>query len=118
MPHERPSDVFRQCAREGAVDQAGDLGDDHVVGSRSELVAGGPRRSPCGEEREPACGRGEARSVLVLGGLHDLPVRRSRLQPLREELERLLRLGLLLAGEVDASLSQERSRLGGNLERL
>ena len=58
MPHERPRDVFRQRAREGAVDQAGDLGDDHVVGRRAELVAGSPRRSPCGEEREATRGRG------------------------------------------------------------
>jgi hypothetical protein len=40
------------------------------------------------------------------------------LQSLREELERLLRLGLLLAGEIDAPFGQERSRLSGDLERL
>ena len=44
VPHERARDLLRQRAREGAVDQAGDLGDDHVVGRRAELVAGSPRR--------------------------------------------------------------------------
>ena len=40
------------------------------------------------------------------------------LQLFREVLERFLRLGLLLTGEVDALLRQERSRFGGDLERL
>ena len=60
MLHERARDLLRQRAREGAVDQARDLGNEHVVCRSPELVARGPRRGACGKEGEPTCDRRES----------------------------------------------------------
>jgi hypothetical protein len=43
---------------------------------------------------------------------------RLRLQLLGEELERLARLGRLVAADVDAAFGEERARLGRDLEGL
>ena len=89
MPHERPRDVFRQRARECAVDQAGDLGDDHVVGRRAELVAEARAAARAGKNASRPAAAAEADRCSSSGGVFTtFPSSALCLQALREELER------------------------------